>query len=158
MWHWNSCSYAVDFLHGFNLCDEVISERNHVMHAFLTSWQTIGKSSLYRESPPYIYCLIKNSQAVKKRVQPYAKCLVWKKLWNTGGGQEMAVMVSRSVKKILITTIQVNFVLIPGMRQHKFTWIVVIKVFFHWPMYHHSHLISWPPPVFHNFFHTSHFA
>jgi len=38
----------------------------------------------------------------------------------------------RSVIKILITTIQVNFV--PnaskaGMRQHKFTWIVVIKIF-----------------------------
>ena len=40
-----------------------------------------------------------------------------------GGGQEMAVMVYVD-GKILITTIQVNFVLIPseaGMRHHKLT-------------------------------------
>ena len=38
----------------------------------------------------------------------------------------------KSVKKILIATIQVNFVPIPseaGMRQHTFTWIVVMKIF-----------------------------
>jgi len=57
----------------------------------------------------------------------------------------------RSVKN-LITTIQINFVLIlseAGMRQHKFTWIVIIKFFFHWPK---ITAISLPPPVFHNFF------
>ena len=40
------------------------------------------------------------------------------------GGQEMTVIVSLWQNKILITTIQVNFVLIPseaGMRQHKLT-------------------------------------
>ena len=60
--------------------------------------------------------------------------------------------------KILITTSLVNFVLIPseaGMRQHKLTWIVVIKIFTI-NRYHHSH-ISWPPLWFHNFFHTGHF-
>jgi len=43
----------------------------------------------------------------------------------------MAVIVGQW-QKILVTTIQVNFVLIPseaGMRQHKFTWIVIIKIF-----------------------------
>ena len=37
---------------------------------------------------------LKNNQAVKQ-VQPYVKCLAGKKLWNTGGGQEMAVMVGQ---------------------------------------------------------------
>ena len=50
-----------------------------------------------------------------------------------------------------------NFVPIPseaGMEQHKFTYIV-IKIFCHWPT---ITAISWLPPVFHNFFHTIHFA
>ena len=37
---------------------------------------------------------LKYSQAVKK-VWPYATWLAWKKLWNIGGGQEMAVMVGQ---------------------------------------------------------------
>ena len=53
--------------------------------------------------------------------------------------------------KNLITTIQVNFVLIrseAGMRQCKLNWIVVIKIF---PinLYHHSHFLAAP-------FHFSH--
>ena len=38
---------------------------------------------------------IKKQLSCKKSVQPYAKLLVWKKLSNTGGGQEMAVMVGQ---------------------------------------------------------------
>jgi len=48
--------------------------------------------------------------------------------------------------KILITTIQVNFVLNSseaGMRQHKLTWIVVIKIFAI-NLYHHSHFLATP--------------
>ena len=44
-------------------------------------------------------------------------------LWNIDGGQEMAEMVGQW-KIFLITTIQVNLVLIPSeasMRKHKFT-------------------------------------
>jgi len=44
-------------------------------------------------------------------------------------------------KKILITTIQVNFVQIPGMRQHKLTWIFAIKIFAI-NLYHHSHFLA----------------
>jgi len=47
---------------------------------------------------------------------------------------------------ILITTIQVNFVLIPseaGMRQNKLTQIAVIKIFAI-NLYHHSHFLATP--------------
>ena len=57
----------------------------------------------------------------------------------------MAVMAySRLMAKILLTTIQVNFVLIPGMRQHKLTRIVVIKIL---PSTYSNTAISWPPPL-----------
>ena len=72
----------------------------------------------------FIY-LIKNSQAVKKGVRPL-KRLWWKKMWNPRwrprNGCDGRLMV-----KILITTIQVNFV--PRPSGTKFTWIVVIKIF-----------------------------
>jgi len=50
------------------------------------------------------------------------------------------------VAKILITTIQVSFVLIPGeaqMKQHRLTWIVVIKIFAI-NLYHHSRVLAAP--------------
>ena len=66
--------------------------------------------------------LLKNSHSsCKKKVRPSLAALHKmarvKKLWNPGGGQEMAVMVG-VWQKISITTIQVNFVLISseGMR------------------------------------------
>ena len=79
-----------------------------------------------------------------------------KKLSNQRGGQEMAVMVSID-GKILIATIQVNFVLIPGearMRQHKLIWIVAIKIF---PSTYTIAAILGRPFWFDNFFHTGHF-
>ena len=48
--------------------------------------------------------------------------------------------------KILITTIWINLLLIPseaGMRQHKLTRIVVIKIFAN-NLYHHSHFLAAP--------------
>ena len=60
----------------------------------------------------------------------------------------------RLMRKFLITTNQVNFVLIPGetrMRQHKLIWIVAIKIF---PSTYTITAISWPPPFL---FHTGHF-
>ena len=60
----------------------------------------------------------------------------------------------RLVTKILLTTIQVNFVPIPSeptqihLNCHYFN-------FYHWST---ITAISWPPPVRHNFFQTSHFA
>jgi len=59
--------------------------------------------------------------------------MAWvKKLWNPGGGQEMAVMVSQW-QKILITTNQVNLCPHPSFGSlgisTKFTWIIVIKIF-----------------------------
>jgi len=83
-----------------------------------------------------------------KKSAAHAKKRAWKKLWNPKwwprsgcDGRIMAIF--------LITTIQVNLVLIPSeawRRQHKFAWIVVIKKFA-WivvikklPLsYHHSH-------------------
>ena len=44
---------------------------------------------------------------------------------------------------MLLITIQVNLVLIPGMRQHKLTWMVVIKIFAI-NLYHHSHFLAAP--------------
>ena len=61
----------------------------------------------------------------KKRVWPSER-LWWKKMWNPRwrprNGCDGRLMV-----KILITTIQVNFV--PRPSGTKFTWIVVIKIF-----------------------------
>ena len=57
-----------------------------------------------------------------------------------------------------MTTFQVNFVLIPseaGMRQHKLTKIVVIKIFAI-NLYHHSQFLA-APFDFTIFFHTGHF-
>ena len=67
-------------------------------------------------------------------------------------------------KKSLITTIQVNFMLIPSeaeMRQHKLTWIVDCKLFAI-SLYHYSHFLATCPLWFHNLFlsffmHTGHF-
>ena len=71
------------------------------------------------------FYLIQNSQAVKNRVRPWER-LWWKKMWNPRwrprNGCDGRLMV-----KILITTIQVNFV--PRPSGTKFTWIVVIKIF-----------------------------
>jgi len=74
-----------------------------------------------------MWYLLKNSQAAKKGAA-LCKMAGMKKIvkyrWQPRNGCD-----GRSVKNILIMTIQVNFVLIPGMRQHKFTWIVIIKIF-----------------------------
>ena len=60
-----------------------------------------------------------------KRVQEKARV---KKLWNTGGGQEMAVMVSLWQKK-LITTVQVNLCCHIPASLGIGTWIIIIKTF-----------------------------
>jgi len=55
--------------------------------------------------------------------------------------------------RFMTITIQVNFVLIPceaGMRQHKFTWIVVIKILL---STYTITAISWLLPWFQSFFH-----
>ena len=62
--------------------------------------------------------LIQNSQAVKKVCGPQ-KGYGEKRCEIQGGGQEMAVMVGWLMVKILITTIQVNFV--PRPSGTKFT-------------------------------------
>ena len=64
----------------------------------------------------------------------------------------------RLMTKILITTIQVNFVLIPseaGMRQHKLSWIVVINIFCYQSTPSQPFLDC--PLSFQNFIHTGHF-
>ena len=73
-----------------------------------------------------MWYLLKNSQALKKGAALY-KMASMKKLWNTSGSQEIAVMVG------LWQNINYNdageFLQIPseaGLRQHKFSWIVVI--------------------------------
>jgi len=92
---------------------------------------------------------LKNSQAVKKgaalcKMASMKKAVKYR--WRPRNGCD-----GRSVTNILITTIQMNLCcLIPGIGT-KFTWIVVIKIFS--LTYHHSH-----PPVFHDFFYTSHFS
>jgi len=66
--------------------------------------------------------LIQNSPAVKKRCGRKKK-----KMWQPRNGCD-----GRLMAKILITTIQVNLVPYPSemwRRQHKFTWIVLIKNF-----------------------------
>ena len=58
--------------------------------------------------------------------------------------------------KILIKTIQVNFALIPGeagMKQHKSTWIVVIKLF----AINYTITAIWLSLWLYNCFHTGHF-
>ena len=62
----------------------------------------------------------KNCQTLQKGTA-LCKLASMKKLWNTGGGQEMAVMVGQWQK--FNNGNQVNFVPIPdGMRQHKSTY------------------------------------
>ena len=88
-----------------------------------------------------------------KKSAAHAKKRAWKKLWNPKwwprsgcDGRIMAIF--------LITTIQVNLVLIPSeawRRQHKFAWIVVIKNF--------AIILPSQPLLghhlgFHNFFHA----
>jgi len=99
--------------------------------------------------------LIQNSVAIKKGVAP--KRPLWKKMWNLRW-QPRNGCDDRLMAKLLITAIQVNLVLNPSetwRRQHKFTWIVVIKNF----------AISLPSQsflgrhlVFHIFFHNGLFG
>jgi len=66
----------------------------------------------------------------EKSVQPNKAR--WKKMQIKGGGQDMAVIIYSSMEKILATAIQVILDLSPsetGRRTHKFTWIIVIKMF-----------------------------
>ena len=85
-----------------------------------------------------MWYLLKNSQAAKKGAA-LSKMAGMKKIvkyrWQPRNGCD-----GRSVKKFLRTTIQVNFVLIPGMRQHKFTRIVIIK--FLSLTYHRNHFLA----------------
>jgi len=56
---------------------------------------------------------------------------LWKKMWNPRWRLRNGCH-GRLMAKFLITTIQVNLVPIPSetwRRQHKFTWIVIIKIF-----------------------------
>jgi len=72
---------------------------------------------------------IQKQQAVKKRCGP--KMPEWKKMWNQRWRPRYGCDNS-SMAKILITTIQMNLVSSPSetwRRTHKFTWIVVIKIF-----------------------------
>ena len=72
-----------------------------------------------------------------------------KKLWNPGGGQEMAVMVG--LWKNFYNNNQFN--LLPHLsftrNQYKLMWIIAIEFFCHKPT---ITAISWPPPGFYNFF------
>ena len=99
-------------------CGQLTTDLQVVFHSKLGIWCTC----IFEQ---HIYYLIKNSQAVKKGVRPL-KRLWWKKMWNPRwrprNGCDGRLMV-----KILITTIQVNFV--PRPSGTKFTWIVVIKIF-----------------------------
>jgi len=65
----------------------------------------------------------------KKSVRPPPpRRPLWKMMWNP----RWRPCDGRNIAKILITTIEVNLVLNPSeawRRQHKFTWIVVIKIF-----------------------------
>ena len=65
-----------------------------------------------------------------------------KKVVKSKGAAKKWLWWYRLIAKILITTIQVNFVLIPSeavMRQHKLTWSIVIKIFAI-NLYHHCHI------------------
>ena len=65
------------------------------------------------------------------------------------------IEVQKIVAKFLETTIQVNLMPIhseTGMKQHKFTWIVSKLLKFLLLTYYTITAISWPPPVFHNFY------
>ena len=101
---------------------------------------------------------LKNSLAVKKgaalcKMASMKEAVKYR--WQPRNGCD-----DRSVTKILITTIQVNIVLISneaGMRQHKFTWMVIIKILSQ--TYHHSHFLAATCMYFTTFFiATSHFA
>ena len=93
-----------------------------------------------------------------KKIVTLFKIASVKKAGKSKGAAKKWLWWYRLMAKISITTIQVNFVLIPGearMRQHKLTWIVDIKI---WPstyVYHHSHFLA-APHWFHNFFHAGH--
>ena len=75
---------------------------------------------------------------------------LWKKTWNPKWLPRNGCD-GRLIAKILIMTIQVNLVLNPSemwRRQHKFAWIVVIKIF--------AIIIAiyWSPPWISHFFHN----
>jgi len=89
------------------------------------------KWNLFQNSPAVKKCAAPKKAIVKKDV----KFKVSAKKWLDG----------RLIAKILITTIQVNFEPNPSemwRRQHKFTWIVVIKIL---PLANRQ-AISWVPP------------
>jgi len=87
----------------------------------------------------------------KKKVRPSLIWPVGKKLQNQRG-QLRNGCDGIGWWQILITTIQVNCVLIPseaGMRQHKLTRTVIIKIL---PSSYTITAIFWLPLWFHNFF------
>jgi len=110
-------------------------------------------------SSPYkkMWYLRKNSLAVKKvRAALFKNSQCEKSCESKGWPRNGCDSIHRLMTKILITTIQVNFVLISsetGVRQHKLTWIVVIIC--------HQPIPSQPfighPLWVHNFFHTVYF-
>ena len=70
-----------------------------------------------------------------------------KKVVKSKGAAKKWLWWYRLMAKFLIITIEVNFLLIPskaGMRQHKLTRIVVIKIL---PSTYTITAISWPPPL-----------
>jgi len=82
--------------------------------------------------------LIQNSPAIKKRCGPKKAILKKDVKWWPRNGCDGRLMV-----KFLIATIQVNLPLNPSetwRRQHKFTWIVIIKKFT--ISHHHSYFLA----------------
>jgi len=80
----------------------------------------------------------------KKKGAPLFKMSSMKEVVKSKGVAKKWLWWYRLMAKILLTIIQVNFVLNPseaGMRQHKLTWIVVIKIF-SINLYHHSHFLA----------------
>ena len=105
-----------------------------ISHSYLNPVKVLQKDVISTQKQPGC----KKGEALFKMASVKKSCEI------KGGGQEMAVMVWDD-GKIVITTIQVNFVLIPGvMRQHNLTRIVVIKIL---PSTYAIPAISWPPPL-----------
>jgi len=83
----------------------------------------------------------KHPSCKKKSVRPRRRPL-WKKMWNLRWWPRNGCD-GKLIAKILITTIQVNLMLnLIWRRQHKFTWIVIIKIFAINLLYHHSRFLA----------------